>query len=357
MSDKRYGKKLVSRPDTTDDFVSAVTAFVVRRKLLWEDSKIVIALSGGPDSVALTLALWEAAKRGVLPSPIGTAHFHHGLRGEDADEDAAFSAHLSAQLGLPCAIGIGTVRHSPYSPNDAARQARYSFLTEIAQEWGANTLVTAHNADDQAETVLGRILRGTSIDGLAGIPAKRTLAPGLIVVRPLLETRRSAIEAYCHAQGITPRRDPSNEKDRYTRSRLRKTIPQLAEAFNPNLVESLSRLAENAFHDSDYLETQAEQLWQLVAREVSDRQIRLDASPLRLAPRALCRRVLRMGLERLVGDTSHRAEIVTNEWITYIESFVTQERFGIPDDLPGGFRFRLQNSELYLFRGDDKGKV
>ncbi len=333
-----------------EELVRAVTAFAVRRVLLSAQSRILVALSGGPDSCALLLVLKAAAERGVLPSPIAAAHFHHGLRGTDADEDAAFSAELSVRMRIPCVIGIGAVQSGGRSPNDAARRFRYEFLTEAAQDFGANTIAVAHTADDQAETVLGRVLRGSGVDGLAGIPPSRVLAPGLTVVRPLLCLRRSEIESICAANGVVPRQDPSNVKDQYSRSRLRKRLPELEREFNPRLVEALGRLAENAALDSELLEERSAELLERSLRVAEVGQLVLDWAALREAHPALRRRVLKSALWRLAGDDPRIAEIATGAWIAYVDDFVTGIQTGIPNDLPAGIRFRIHAGALFLQR-------
>jgi tRNA(Ile)-lysidine synthase len=197
-------------------FVRAVSQAGAARSLFPEGARVLVALSGGPDSSALLIALCEAAEAALLPCrPVAAAHFHHGLRGSDADGDAGFSAALSAGLGVPCVVGLGAVSAgSGRSPNDAARRDRYAFLVETAREVGADHIATAHTADDQAETVLGRVLRGTSMEGVAGIATRREREPGLWVVRPLLGLRRAEGLAFLAERGVVARHDPSNDKDR-----------------------------------------------------------------------------------------------------------------------------------------------
>lgn len=328
----------------------AVAAYAARRASISPDARVLIALSGGPDSCALLLLLCAAADRGLLPRPIGVAHFHHGLRSTDADEDAAYSAALSLRHGLPCVIGLGKVISGKRAPYDAARRDRYAFLQESAQELEADCIATAHTADDQAETVMGRILRGAAVDGLAGIPARRTLAPGLRVVRPMLEVRRAEVEAYCTAHGLTPRQDPSNQDDRRPRARLRKRLPELAEAFNPRLTEALCRLAEGASADSELLTGLAEELYQRVLRMSDSDRVSLDRETLLSAHPALRGRVWRRALWRLVGEDAVGSEVATGTWIAYADTFLTGERSGVPDDLPGGVRLRLNRSEVIIER-------
>lgn len=329
-------------------FANDVAAFARQQRLIGEGARVLVALSGGPDSCALLLALCEAAETGLLPWPVAAAHFHHGLRGVDADEDAAFSAALAVRYGIPCVVGLGTVPHKGRSPNDAARQARYDFLLEAANDFDADRIATAHTADDQAETVLNRVLRGTSVDGLAGIPVRRALTDRVNVVRPLLACRRTAIETYCATQGITPRRDPSNEKDRYTRSRLRKRLPQLAHDFNPRLTEALVRLSEQAALDADLLNTQTDDLIAQSLREERTELLTLDVPSLLEAHPALRRRVLIRILRQIAGDSPVAEATATAERVGELEQLLFIN--GIPNDLPGGIRARRHGDLLHLER-------
>jgi tRNA(Ile)-lysidine synthase len=329
-------------------FAHSVAAFARQRELIGEGARVLVALSGGPDSCALLLALCEAADAGLLPRPVAATHFHHGLRGVDADEDAAFSAALAARYGIPCVIGLGAVPRDGRSPNDAARQARYNFLLEAAHDFEADTIATAHTADDQAETVLNRVLRGTSVDGLAGIPARRALTDGITVVRPLLSCRRADIEAYCAAQGITPRHDPSNEKDRYARSRLRKRLPDLARDFNPRLTEALVRLSGQAATDADLLNTLTDNLMTRAMREERADLLTLDAVVLRESHPALRHRVLIRALRRIAGDLPVAEETATAERVGELEALLFAD--AIPNDLPGGIRARREGDLLRLER-------
>ncbi|MES2464831.1 MAG: tRNA lysidine(34) synthetase TilS [Armatimonadota bacterium] len=306
-----------------------------------------MALSGGPDSCALLLALVEAADAGLpVPRPIAAAHFHHGLRGADADEDAAFSAVLAERLGIVCRVVRGSVpKNTGRSPNDAARRARYAFLEETARDFGATHVATGHTADDQAETVLGRVLRGTSVDGLAGIPAYRRLTSGITLVRPMLSQSRADVEAYCKAQGVVPRRDPSNEKDRYARSRLRKRLPELAEQFNPQLASALNRLAANAAADSDYLNAQAAVVWTRAAETMTAGSVRFDAALLSREHPAIRRRVLLQGILHAAEVAGTDEDAATMVWVEALDALLSSS-LGKPVTLPG--RIRAERTLTYL---------
>lgn len=281
--------------------------------MLFPGERPLVALSGGADSCALLLLLCEAAAGGLLPRPAGVAHFHHGMRGRDADADAGFCAALAARCGVPCVIELGALAHA----NEAeARTARYAFLQEAARELGAQVIATGHHADDQAETVLMRVFRGTSVAGLGGIPVRREN-----IVRPLLFARRSELERYGAENGIAPRHDPTNDNPRYPRHRIRTLLPELAARFNPRLMESLCRLAEHASEDAAYLERLAEQ-----ADATTD--LRTLARPLR-------RRVILHRLWAITdGNEALREELVTAAWVERLERMLEE---GGALHLPGGW--------------------
>lgn len=285
----------------------------------------LIALSGGADSCALLLLWCEAAHLGLLPYPAGVAHLHHGMRGRDADADAGFCAALAARCGLPCVVGLGALKGA----NEAeAREARYAFLSEAAQELGAEVIATGHHADDQAETVLLRLFRGTSVAGLGGIPVRRGN-----VIRPLLFARRAELERYCAQQGVTPRHDPTNDDPRYPRQRVRTLLPELAQSFNPRLTEALCRLADHAQTDAACLDALAE--------EAAEGDLCL------LYPALRQRRVRRLLWEASADNPALREELVTTAWVERLESLLWTER---RLDLPGGWEAFAKGSELVVQR-------
>ncbi len=211
----------------------------VRRFALGHDllapGPLVVAVSGGTDSTALLLLLADLAAEGGLV--LHAAHFDHRLRRTGA-ADAQFAADLAARVGAT--IRVGKAERVPPSEDDA-RRARYAFLRRVAAERGATAIATGHTRDDQAETVLLHLARGSGIAGLAGMRAARDG-----IVRPLLAIGRAETTAVCAAAGIVPREDPTNRSLRYARNRIRRRVlPELA-AINPQIVSALARLADTA---------------------------------------------------------------------------------------------------------------
>ncbi len=209
----------------------------------WDDVTVVVAVSGGCDSVALLRAMLALKTSGA--GRVCAAHLNHQLRPE-ADEDERFVVELCQRLGVKCEVEQAAVdqlaARSGNGLEAAARMARYRFLQETAGRLGARFVATAHTADDQAETILHRILRGTGIRGLAGMPRARPLGHATLI-RPLLGVRRDELRAYLDALGQPWRHDQSNADLRFTRNRIRhQTMPQLRRHFNAGLTEALLRL-------------------------------------------------------------------------------------------------------------------
>ena len=207
----------------------------------WHDVRVLVAVSGGPDSVALFRCLLALATQ---PQHLHVAHFNHRWRGTTSDDDAAFVTELCAQWNV--SVHQGALPNAPEHTSqseEAARNARLAFLESTAAAIGARYIATGHTADDQAETILHRVLRGTGIAGLAGIQPMRPLNRLTTLVRPFLQVHRRAIVDYLQALGQPYRDDSSNNDRRYTRARLRHDLlPHLEHEYNTNAREAIRRL-------------------------------------------------------------------------------------------------------------------
>jgi tRNA(Ile)-lysidine synthetase-like protein len=214
---------------------------------------IIVAVSGGPDSICLADAMLELAAELRLRPVI--AHLNHGLRGDEAAADAKYVRDFAAQRAAPCAIAHADVQaraaERKQSLELAAREARYEFLARVAHEHGAAHIALAHQADDQAETILLRLIRGTGVAGLRGMSAisPHPSDPSLSLVRPLLGLTRAQIEAYCAARELVPRTDSSNASRHHLRNRVRRELLPLLETFNPGIRRVLLHLADGATSD------------------------------------------------------------------------------------------------------------
>lgn len=263
---------------------------------------IVLAVSGGADSLCLADAALAIGGRWRFV----IAHLNHGLRGAEADADAAFVQAFAEARGVPCVVERVDVAAfaaaQKQSIEVAGRRARYMFFARVAEQFGAQAVALAHHADDQAETVLLRLLRGTGLSGLAGM---RPIAPlpgaaHLLAVRPLLRITRAQTERYCALLGVQPRFDATNVDPRYRRNRVRHELLPLMATFNPNIHQTLARLADLAAEDAEVVRRCAEQTLAQIARTEPERIV-FDRSAWRALVPGLQRATLREAVRLLTG--------------------------------------------------------
>jgi tRNA(Ile)-lysidine synthase len=274
-----------------------------RHALLRNGARVLIALSGGADSVALLFLLRELEREGAL-RVAGAAHLHHGLRGAEADADERFCAALAARTGTPFVSERADVaaraRAEKRSIEDAARAERYAFLERAAAGLGADVIAVAHTRDDQAETFLLRLLRGAGTRGLGSIRPRAGR-----VIRPLLKVERAELREYLSACGESWREDASNADVAIPRNRVRhELLPALESRFSPAIAGILAREAALAQQDEDFLRDLAIELAGRIVLIDERGIIRLDAAALGQAPRALSSRVVRQVLEQHAGSKS-----------------------------------------------------
>jgi len=250
---------------------------------------VVVAVSGGADSVALTHGL--VALRAQLPSSeiergkLILAHFNHRLRENESEEDQRFVERLAERLGCQLMIeaapsGWQNQSREGLGAEGAARTLRYAFLRRVATSVEARSIATAHHRDDQVETVLLRLFRGTGVGGLAGMSASRELSPGVGLVRPLLGISREEIRDYLHVANLDFREDQSNTDPRFTRNRMRhRVLPLLRKEFGSEVDQAIARLASLAGECQELVQAQAAQMLadSLVSRGEDQIVIRLPA--------------------------------------------------------------------------------
>ena len=292
-----------------------VVAFIRREALLFPGERVVVGVSGGPDSLCLLHILWNC--RQSLGIELHVAHLNHLLRGTEADADAEFVASLAAQWGIPCTVEsrkvLSVAREQRLAVEEAARRVRYAFLAEIAQKVGAARIAVGHNADDQSETVLMHWLRGAGLAGLRGmLPATRLADLRLVagseplavwLIRPLLEVPREHIERYCEQHDLSPRFDRSNLDTTLYRNRLRhELLPYLEREFKPRFREILRRSARVIRDDHELLSQLSDGAWRRVAREISETAVTFDLVAWRSLHPSLQRATLRRAVQHLRRD-------------------------------------------------------
>jgi tRNA(Ile)-lysidine synthase len=322
----------------TAPLVSAVRRSLESVGLLRPGVTVVAALSGGPDSVALTDALLKAARKPGIR--VVAAHLDHTLR-RDSREDAQFCEEFCDRLKLP--LRSGRAQTSPRAMRDggleeAARLIRYSFLRRVAREENASAIVLGHTLDDQAETVLMRLVRGS---GALGLSAMKPWDGELL--RPLLETRRAAVLAHLSAHRLPYRSDPTNDDTTFLRNRVRHDlIPLLEKRFNPNIAEALGRTARTLAEENSALREVAAQLLDRASVSAVS-GVALEISVLKSAPEGLGKTAIREALRRFGGLRAVSFVHIERLW-----GLVAQGRGGSTLPLPGGRDATVNRGRLIL---------
>lgn len=320
----------------------------------WCDTHTVVAVSGGADSVALLRAMATLKTKYVGSGALVVAHLDHQLR-DEAQADSAWLANLCCGLGVTLEVGSTDVASRSVSYGDgleaAARDARYEFLVRTAERLGARYVAMAHTADDQTETVLHRILRGTGLTGLAGIPSRRRLSESVTLVRPILLATRAEVLSYLATLGQDYRSDLSNEDERFTRNRVRhQLLPQLRSSFNPEVDAALRRLASQASETQQAIELLAEKLAADCVIASPDRpqqengEVQIDCLTLCEQPDVLIREVCKLAW-RQAGWSMQAMGFV--EWGLLAAMVAGQRQHA---NLPGNVRALRQSDRLVLER-------
>ncbi|KIL52529.1 tRNA lysidine(34) synthetase TilS [Jeotgalibacillus soli] len=239
-------------------FKAKIRSYCEQHELFTPGEKVVVAVSGGPDSMAILHYLMHESLYYVN---IEVAHVDHLLRGEESAADCTYVKTFCQQHGLPFHAATLHIKERMQQLNkglqETAREERYDYLAEVVRKTGAKKLVLGHHADDQVETILFRLIRGSTMKGRAGIQAKRPFHKSMLV-RPFLPVTKNEIEQYCEHYQLKPRRDKSNEADYYMRNRLRHHVIPLLKEENPRLHEHFLRYSEEITEDEDWMTAEAE---------------------------------------------------------------------------------------------------
>ena len=277
--------------------VAEVQRFIDTHELLHRGAKVMVSVSGGADSMALLSVLCQLQPTYRLTLTV--AHVNHQLRSEEATRDALFVERHADKLGLPFhKMGVDVKvlkRRTGLSPQHAARQLRHDALRSLSRSLAATHIALGHTADDQAETLLMRLLRGGGPAGLAGIPAKR-----MPFIRPLLGVHRDSILEYLRSTGVPWVEDSSNANRSYLRNRVRLDLMPTLREYHPHITQRLHHVADMLRADNDVLEQQTEALAsQVLSREVGNAMFSIRRAPFSAAPVAMQRRLLRYAIDQL----------------------------------------------------------
>jgi tRNA(Ile)-lysidine synthase len=332
---------------------SRVKRYIVSRELIAAGERVLVGVSGGPDSTCLLLLL--AGLRQTLDFELHVGHFDHGLRGKRAAaRERRFVEDLCESLAVPVHSGEGDVRaHAKaarLSIEEAARNLRYDFLCKVAKDAGCGAVATGHTKDDQAETVLMHIIRGSGLEGLSGIAPSsrwpvRVKASSPRLIRPLIEVSREETESFCLDRGVTPIDDPTNQSTAYTRNRIRQELLPSLRRLNPQVDDALAGLADSLASDLEALEVLSAALLKLGPGGVS-----IDRQAFLRAPRGVRARAVRQAFGSVAGTKRNLSQ---RHVIAVLETAGTT---GSVLDLPGGVVVEVRRDRIRFELRPSTGK-
>lgn len=326
-----------------------ILATIKKYNMLEGGNKVLVSVSGGPDSVALLHLLYSL--RVSCDLQLHVFHLDHQVRGENSAKDALFVQKLARSLNLPVSSLShnipGYIFNKSLCLQEAAREIRYQLLDEVADEIGADKIAVGHNADDQVETFLMRIIRGTGPCGLRGIPPVRGR-----IIRPLIEVSREEIEEYLDVNEIEFRVDSSNLKPDYLRNRIRHQLIPLFleqnERFKENVLNTIALISE----DEAFLEQSAKELFEAIAHRDDERALVCQCPKLLSLPPAMQRRVVRMALGSIKGNLREIEYRHVNIILAAVEKGRSDQI-----DLPGGIVVLIEYGNLVFALSEERKKA
>jgi len=322
--------------------INTVRNNIIDNNLIRENDNIVVGVSGGADSMALLYVLMEIKKD--MNFNIFVAHVNHGVRGEDALSDQLFVERKAREMNIPYYFKNvdmeGYAKKKRITAEEAGRELRYGFFRDILKQQGGGKIAVAHNKNDQAETLLLRIMRGTGIDGLKGMD----FIVG-DVIRPILNIAREDIENYINENKIETVLDKTNLMTIYSRNKVRlELIPYIKDNFNPNIVNTLWRLSRISDVDSRYLNDLAEEKYNLIVKSETKHSIILDGTIFNVEDRSIKIRIIRLIIYNLVGSLQGISEQNVQSIVELFERMETGKQL----NLPGGIIGRVSYNDLII---------
>ncbi len=321
-------------------FISKIKQFSRQQNLFQKGNKIIVGVSGGPDSVSLLYALYEL--RPFLKISLHVAHLNHKLR-KSSELDQKFVQNLSKKFSLPYTCKTVKIKKQKQSLEEVARNERIKFFVNLAKKEKAAAIALGHTQDDLAETVLMRILRGTGIFGIRSILPKRKIY-NTMFVRPLLKINRKEIEQFLKRKNIKFRIDPSNKKNNFFRNKIRlELIPLLEKKYAPGIKEALSRLSENACISHDYLHEKSQKIFKKISKSsTSKKHIKIRLDYFKKIHLAMQRIIIRLAVEYLQGNTRQ----MTLSHVEEIEDLIKNRPLKSIVNLPSNIIVSKQKSTL-----------
>ena len=289
--------------DIIQNMKEKVLETIKKYNLIENGDKIVIGVSGGPDSITLLNVLLEIKQEKIIDFYMVVCHVNHMIR-EEAADDEEYVSNFCKKYNIEFyskRIKVENIsKQERIGTEEAGRKARYKFFNEILEKTSSNKIATAHTANDNAETVLMNIIRGSGTSGLKGIEAKRDN-----LIRPLIECKRDDIEKYCKEKKLNPRIDKTNFENIYTRNKIRNLlIPYIKENFNPNIIETINRLSDLSKAENEYLEKETAKKFKEILIEKKNDEIILDLNKFNLQETVIKSRLVLYTINILFGTRS-----------------------------------------------------
>jgi len=325
-----------------------VLATIQKHRMLAGKDKVLVAVSGGPDSVALLHLLNQL--RDEFSLQLAIAHYHHQLRGKDADLDEKLAQEMAEKLGLEFFSGRAEPewwKRMKGSIEELARKMRYEFLLKSAKEFKADEIALGHNADDLAESFLINLLRGSGLLGLAGMPPKRDK-----LIRPLIEVSRQEILDYCWENSLAFRVDKSNQDKQFLRNRIRAELIPMLKTFNPAIVSAIGKTSELLRADEKILEQESEGAFSKLAQIRPDR-VEFHLPEFSKEELAIRRRLVRLAIRELKKDLRR----IESGHIFELEELLDSGKASFELDLPDGVRIFKSYDQLRLELSRPKKKA
>ncbi len=312
---------------------------IEENSLIEKNDKVIVGVSGGPDSMCLLDTLYDLKEK--LQIKIIVCHINHGIR-KEADEETLYVQEYCKNHNIPCYVKKENVKkladEQKLGTEEMGRRIRYEFFEEVAVKEKANKIATAHTINDNVETVLMNLLRGSAVSGLKGIEIKRDALIDtqnenlkqikyvsknitkkenkqkakleIAYIRPIRECTRAQIEEYCKEKKLNPKIDKSNLENIYTRNKIRnKLIPYLQEEFNPNIIETINRLSDLAKEDEEYFTQIVNKEYETLKIGENENEIILDLKKFNILPKVIKTRLLLYSINKVVGTTNGIAKI------------------------------------------------
>lgn len=346
----KKGMNKMENRNNKNNMKEKVIETIEKYKLIESGDRIVLGISGGPDSMAMLDILNEIVKdnskicqKGTSPMAIVVAHVNHMIR-EEAKVDEQYVKEYCKKNKIEFyskSIDVQKLaNNNKIGTEEAGRKVRYEFFDEVMKKTNSNKIAIAHNKNDKIETIIMHALRGSGIKGLIGIEPKRE-----IYIRPLIECERNEIEMYCEEKRLNPRIDKTNFENIYTRNKIRNiVIPYIQKEFNPNIIQTIDRLSQLISEEEKYMEKQVEKIYEDVLIEEKEREIVLNLKEFNKQERVIKSRIIRYTITKIFG-TSNQIELIHINDIIKLCSNNIGNKYLTPNK---NIKVLIQNQKIYF---------